>query len=162
MIYLPTTKTKIELSNNDLCLKYSDNAKKLKEILSTLTVSYKFVGIDKYFDSDKEDRPIIRVYLERDKKEVTFKFGMSIVDLEILKNPTKGKGIRKLREGLLYSVLTCVKNEYACPATFEEFCFEFGYDEDSRSAERTFFALMEQSKKLKTVISESEIDCFPN
>lgn len=63
---------------------------------------------------------------------------------------------------MLYSILCCIHMDYYTPDTFEEFCSEFGYDEDSRKAEKTYLSCLKQSKKLKTVFSEDCIDYLPS
>jgi hypothetical protein len=64
--------------------------------------------------------------------------------------------------GILYSVLCSIRSDFYIPDTFDEFCADFGYDTDSRQAEKTFNACIVQSKKLKTLFSESDIDCMPS
>lgn len=41
-----------------------------------------------------------------------------------------------------YDVLTCLTK--TDPGTFEEFCSEFGYDTDSRKAEKTYKACVKE------------------
>jgi hypothetical protein len=55
-----------------------------------------------------------------------------------------------------YSVLACCSSEFNCPDSFEEFCSEFGYDADSRKAEKTFNACQKQSAKLKKIFDTVE------
>lgn len=46
-------------------------------------------------------------------------------------------------------VLECLKPDITIGVSFHEFCSEFGYDEDSRRAEKTYNNTLEQTKKLK-------------
>lgn len=64
------------------------------------------------------------------------------------------KGVVDLRS---YDALTCCSSELYCPDTFRDFCSEFGYDEDSRTAEKTFRALKKFSDKLKKFFDSEEI-----
>lgn len=54
-----------------------------------------------------------------------------------------------------YDILTCItKND---PETFEDFCSNFGYDEDSRTAERTYHAVVAEWAGVSKLWSEEEI-----
>ena len=56
-----------------------------------------------------------------------------------------------------YSVLACCSSEYHCPETFEEFCNEFGYNEDSIKDKKTFDACKKQSAKLKKIFNTKKM-----
>ena len=43
-------------------------------------------------------------------------------------------------------------------ASFETWCSEYGYDTDSRSAERTFKACVESSRKLRQLVGDEAYD----
>jgi hypothetical protein len=54
-----------------------------------------------------------------------------------------------------YDVLACLtKND---PGKFEDFCGDYGYEEDSRKAEQTYKAVVKEWKKVEKFFSESEI-----
>ena len=172
MLSLPETKT--VLKENSKVYQYSEDSAGLKKLLAgddPLIVSYKIIGVDKYFPGDKEERPILRVWLKRGKTEINFRFGMSIKDREILERKYGDdrpghindfmKAKKEVIEGILYSILSCVSSDYFCPATLSEFCSEFGYDEDSRTAEKTFNVALKQSIELKRVLTEEEVGCLP-
>lgn len=55
-----------------------------------------------------------------------------------------------------YDVLTCLTKYDA--GTFENFCGDFGYDTDSRSAERTYKAVVIEWENVSKLFSESEIE----
>lgn len=51
-------------------------------------------------------------------------------------------------------VLNClVSDAGSADYSFEDFCAELGYDEDSRKAERTYNAVVKQTAKLKTFLN---------
>jgi hypothetical protein len=75
-----------------------------------------------YWDDDKECRYVFKMRLIRNRKSYTFTFGQSLFAGS--KTPT------------MYDVLSCLQ-KYDC-GTFEDFCREYGYDTDSRRAERTY------------------------
>jgi hypothetical protein len=62
------------------------------------------------------------------------------------------------RKPSAYSVLACISGDAYCPDTFEMFCSEYGYDEDSRKAEAIFKRALEFSRKLNDFFSEEEIE----
>jgi len=90
-------------------------AKKYGVKLSILRMSH-----GKHFADDKYERYIFKCRLSRGRKSYTFHFGQSIA-----------KGAT---EPTMYEVLSCLTKDD--PGTFVNFCNEFGYDYDSRSAER--------------------------
>ncbi len=55
-----------------------------------------------------------------------------------------------------YSVLACL-TKYD-PESFEDFCSEFGYDEDSRNAERTYNAVVEEWQNVCMIWTDDEIE----
>lgn len=86
------------------------------------------------------------VTLKQGKKKVSFDFFDSSNNYQ--------KGVTTLDA---YSVLTCCSSEINCPDTFEDFCSEFGYDQDSRKAEKTFRALKKFSDKLNKFFDTEEM-----
>ena len=55
-----------------------------------------------------------------------------------------------------YDVLACL--EKYDPGTFENFCSEFGYDEDSRTAERIYIAVIKEYKDLTRIFTKEQIE----
>ena len=55
-----------------------------------------------------------------------------------------------------YDVLACL--EKYDPGTFENFCLEFGYDEDSKTAERIYIAVIKQYKDLTKIFTEEQME----
>jgi hypothetical protein len=157
---------RLTLQEYDTCFMYSENPEALKKLLSEIVVSVKVVGKTLYFADDKEERLTLQIYIIREKAEISFRFGLSLNDTEAFFGaPGKPSEIAKKRQEvknkLLYSLLSCIGSDYYIPDTFEEFCDEFGYDTDSRKAEKIFKGALEQSKMLHTIFKEEEIDCLP-
>jgi hypothetical protein len=75
---------------------------------------------------------------------ISFDFWGSINDREKKKQPTA------------YDVLACISSDVNCPETFEDFCSEYGYDEDSRKAFAQFETCAEFGKKLRAFFTEDE------
>lgn len=87
-----------------------------------------------------------RVTLSRNGKRITFSFWNSLNDS------------REGKELDAYSVLSCCSSDLNCPETFEDFCAEYGYDQDSRKAETTFKACLKQSERLHRLFDGEEIE----
>ena len=77
---------------------------------------------------EKQSRYVFKCRLSRGRKQYTFEFGQSLYNGS--KEPT------------MYDVLPCL--EKSDVGTFEDFCDEFGYDTDSRRAERTYNAVRKE------------------
>lgn len=56
-----------------------------------------------------------------------------------------------------YDVLASLSIEARAPDTFEDFCSDFGYDEDSRKAHDTFKLCNKLAKRLRAFFSEDEL-----
>lgn len=107
------------------------------------TLSIEFLKHDKYFDEDKDTRDIYSCTLKRGKKSYTTKFGQSIL------------GSIKGEKPTAYAFLCCLqKND---TGSFENFCGDFGYDTDSRKAEKTYNEVQKQYEALAKMYSEEEL-----
>jgi len=106
-----------------------------------------FAGYRKHFVDDKEKRNTYECTFKKREypiKTMSVMFGQSIVNTEKKKAPTA------------YDVITClVKNN---PGSFEDFCSEFGYDTDSRKAEKTYHAAYEEWMDVKSFFNRTEIE----
>ena len=94
-----------------------------------------------YFDRDEKEkvkRYIFRCRLTRGGKSYSFKFGQSIND--------------GCKEPTIYDVLSCMQKSDV--GTFENFCDEFGYDTDSRRAERVYKAVRVEWKAMERLFGD--------
>lgn len=55
-----------------------------------------------------------------------------------------------------YDVLACLEKYDV--GTFEDFCSELGYDEDSRTAERIYIAVIKEYKDLTRIFTEEQME----
>lgn len=55
-----------------------------------------------------------------------------------------------------YDVLACLTKYDS--GTFENFCSEFGYEEDSRNAEKIYFAVCKEYENIQRLYNENEMD----
>lgn len=85
-----------------------------------------------------------KVTLSRDGKEVSFDFWGSINDRKNGVDPSE------------YDVLACISCDVNCPESFEDFCAEYGYDEDSRKAFATFERCAEFARQLRDFFTKDE------
>lgn len=92
----------------------------------------------KHFSDDKQSRHRFKIKLTRNRKSYTFWFGQSIA---------AGN-----QEPAMYDVLTCL-TKYD-PYTFEDFCGDYGYDEDSRTAERIYKAVCKEWRAVERLFSD--------
>jgi len=63
-------------------------------------------------------------------------------------------------EPTAYSVLACISNDAYCPDKFEDFCSEYGYEEDSRTAEKLFNRCSEFSDQINNFFTAEEIEAL--
>ena len=130
---------------------------------------------------EKEKRNWYDVTIVTPKGEMKFVFWDSIHNTEMsmitLKEYTEKK-LKKLSSNMSYSEMTRAKrqleklkenakpNEYdvlSClqkydVGTFEDFCSEFGYNEDSRTAKRIYFAVQRDYKNLLRIFNEDQME----
>jgi hypothetical protein len=109
----------------------------------------KYLKHDKYFPSDDEARDIYRFTLTKDGKTYSGKFGQSISNSDYGNTPPRP-----------YDVLSSLGSDVGHGdnvVTFEEFCDEYGYDEDSRKAHKVFKAVEKEKSGLRKLYSQDEL-----
>lgn len=97
-----------------------------------------------YFGEKDHERHIFNISLKRGRKVFNFTFGQSVAE--------------DTKEPKPYDIFTCF-TKYD-PGTFEDFCSEFGYDEDSRTAERTYKAVCKEFKELSRLYTSQELEAM--
>jgi hypothetical protein len=96
------------------------------------------VNYGKYFADDKQSRHIFNITLKRNRKQYTFNFGQSIAAGS--KEPT------------MYDILTCLEKYESID--FTDFCGNYGYDEDSRKAYKTYLAVKKEYNAVNRLFSD--------
>jgi hypothetical protein len=150
---------------------YKTEAKKFIEETGT-TFKAEFLRHGLYFPGDKESRDIYKITLTRGSRGYSFNFGQSInasgkfifwgpKGKELLqKKPSKAgydcKRNKSYSEPGPYDVLAGMQ-KYD-PGSFENFCGDFGYNTDSREAEKTYKAVVEEYQNLKMLYNEQELE----
>jgi len=115
----------------------------LRDTDSTLEIAFDHTG--KYWPDDKDERDVYRVTLTRQGHSYTFTFGQSLMH--------SGK-LEDRQQPSAYDILACLEGH--SPGVFEDFCCEYGYSTDSRKAEATWKACVEQYLELEAMYSEDE------
>ena len=142
-----------------------------------------FVEHGKHFDDDKESRDIYDITLSRGERSFSFRFGQSIRHsgrwiMDITADGYhKGQGLTDddykvarrhfftwgkvtsrntdFEEPTPYSVLAGLTNYD--PGNLENFCGDFGYDTDSRKAEKVYKAVVNEYRQLCMLYSDEEM-----
>jgi len=164
---------------------YDTQAEKFLEETKTQLI-IQFLKWDYYFEEDTDKRDIYSVTMIRGDRRFTFNFGQSIVhsgeyilfpsqERVHLKKSTYGshqsikqiKGFGMLNNGnskknkdfkipSAYDILACLQKYDV--GSFETFCADFGYETDSRKAERVYKAVLNEWNNVKMLYSDSEIE----
>lgn len=120
---------------------YNKGAYKIAEALG-LSMRVKHHLFGRHFDGDTQNRHIFKVTLKKDGKQYTFKFGQSIAEGS--------------NEPTFYDVLACL-TKYD-PESFEDFCGNYGYDNDSRKAYKTYKAVVKEWENMQRLFNSEELE----
>jgi len=113
---------------------------------SGVKMSVSYFGYGPHFAGDTDSRHRYRVTFSRNGKRMQVIFGQSI---------SAGA-----TEPSAYDVISCVQKYDV--GTFEDFCHEFGYEEDSRKAERIYRAVLKECEGIARVFPQDDdsVDAF--
>lgn len=130
-------------------------------------ISTKFICYDKHFSDDDQPRDIYEVTIEREgRKPFTFRFGQSImfssgyVEKCAQQRLDRGEPARKvaaykksaIKHPSSYDILSALTK--SDPETFDDFCANFGYSNDSRKAERIYFAAQKEWREVNRIFGD--------
>ena len=93
------------------------------------------------WDDNDTTRDIWRLSLTQGSKRYSVRFGQSIASCGEEPRP--------------YDLLTCITK--CDPGTLSDFCGEFGYDTNSRRAEKTYKAVLKDWERVEAFFSAEEI-----
>jgi hypothetical protein len=118
------------------------------DLLKSMNVKFnaKFIKYGYHFNDDKQCRDIYKVSFRRGKNSFSLTFGQSI-------NESTGNGGNAPTS---YDVVSCLQKYDA--GSFQNFCGDFGYDEDSRSAEKIYKAVCKEFEKVSNFFTDEEIE----
>jgi len=117
--------------------------------------SAEFLRYDYHFEGDEDKRDIYRITLERNGEKWQFEFGQSLAKSIVIN--VKGDEMKYKQESpSLYDVLSCIeKNDVG---TFENFCSEFGYNDQPLSAypkvKKAWKAVKKEFKAVERLFSD--------
>ena len=119
--------------------------KQAEDFLKETNTEFKaeFLKNGKHFETDTETRDIYLITLKRGERIYKFNFGQSL-----------NYSDRKIKPSA-YDVLACLTSLEV--GEFKDFCDNFGYDTDSRKAEKTYKAVLEEWNNIKILFSDEEI-----
>lgn len=127
----------------------------LNVTLTKLDVKKDFVEWDKTFK-----HAIFTMMLKKDNEIYIFEFTQSVVNSGRDKT---GRNVNSIDCELhravtptLYDVLACLQNYDV--GSFEDFCSDFGYDEDSRTAEKTYKAVLKEWEAMERLFTSEELE----
>lgn len=152
----------------------------LKKANATMNIEFVGLAVNKDW-KEREKRNLYEITLSTPRGSMVFDFWDSIHNTEIiqmnleaytekrykrrfdsLNYPEKIKAQKELKKKkaaatpTAYDVLACM-TKYD-PGTFENFCSDFGYDEDSRTAEKIYFAVQKEYAQLAKIFTPEQLE----
>lgn len=152
----------------------------LKKAKATCTIEFGGCIINRDWE-EKEYRNFYNVTISSPRGSMSFVFWDSIHNTEISKmthseyakkrfkcqydylaSTDKAKARKELKEKKAaakpteYDILVCLNKHD--PGNFEEFCCEFGYDEDSKTADRIYIAVIKEYKQLERIFTTEQME----
>jgi hypothetical protein len=163
---------------------YDLQAEKFLE-LTGLRIEKHYLYHGPYFEDDKDNRAVFEiVFIRAGRAPWTFKFGNSVSESWSLYRDFKKLSARdplwqsKLVVGWLkanggqdgfglrlstctaspsdYSILACI-TKYD-PGTFADFCADYGYEVDSRKAEKVYFSVQDEWSNVRQLFTNEELE----
>ena len=162
---------------------YTEQAEKfLQDANATMKIEFQGRAINTAW-KEKEPRNLYAVTITTPRGSYTFDFWDSLHNTETTqmtveqyarkrfrmpyedmtyseKNKARAELARKQKEArpTCYDVIACLTTYD--PGTFEDFCAEYGYDEDSRTAERIYIAVQKDFANLKRIFDPEQLEAM--
>lgn len=136
----------------------------LQKTHAKMKIEYVGLAVNKEW-KEKEKRCLYEITLTSPRGSMTFDFWDSIRNTEIRTmafdayNVQANKELAAKKKAAVpsaYDVLACLQ-KYD-PGTFEDFCSDCGYDEDSRAAERIYFAVQKEYTQLARLFTPEQME----
>ena len=108
-----------------------------------------------YYTMGKQKVNIDRKYLLKENKANLIHHFRMELNSQFMNNG-KSDTIHYPVAPTVYDVLACLTK--SDPGTFENFCSEYGYDEDSRKAEKIYNAVLDEWKNVCALFTDGEIE----
>jgi len=139
----------IEIEANKLKQSFEEQAKNYNDAVNKKFAKEYARSAGLYVTVSKENGMFIQCIQNAAKRKLK--------ELEENKVLSKDKQLQdKPKEPSLYDVLSCLEKYEV--GTFEDFCDNFGYDQDSRQAERTYKGVVKEYEGMASLFSEKELE----
>lgn len=136
----------------------------LQKTHAEMKIEYVGLAVNKEW-KEKEKRCLYQITLTSPRGSMIFDFWDSIRNTEIRTMPFDSFNAQANKElaakkkaavPSVYNVLACLQKWD--PGTFEDFCSDCGYDEDSRTAERVYFAVQKEYTQLARLFTPEQME----
>lgn len=136
----------------------------LQKTYAEMKIEYVGLAVNKEW-KEKEKRCLYEITLTSPRGSMAFNFWDSIRNTKIRTRPFDLYNVQANKElaakkkaavPSVYDVLACLQ-KYD-PGTFEDFCSNYGYDEDSRTAERIYFAVQKEYTQLARLFTPEQME----
>lgn len=136
----------------------------LQKTYSKMKIRYVGLAVNKEW-KEKDERCLYEITLTSPRGSMTFDFWDSIQNTKIRIMPFDEYNVQANKElaakkkaavPSVYDVLACLTK--CDPGTFEDFCSNYGYDEDSRTAERVYFAVQKEYTQLARLFTPEQME----
>ena len=164
-VYAGMYSTKNSISGGkNFCIKLSDTIDTNADLLQSMAEEVRDDfnrSVDehntKMKKSNKYNADLVnKMRIDEASRCVSNAIARKLKELETTEEYSKEEGREPIPTPTFYDILTCL-TKYD-PGSFENFCGDFGYDEDSRSAERTYKAVVKEYKAMARLFSEEELE----
>lgn len=136
----------------------------LQKTYSKMKIEYVGLAVNKEW-KEKEKRCLYEITLTSPRGSMTFDFWDSIRNTRIRTMPFDAYNVQANKElaakkkaavPSVYDVLACLQK--CDPGTFENFCSNYGYDEDSRTAIRVYLAVQNEYTQLTRLFTPEQME----
>lgn len=136
----------------------------LQKTYSKMKIEYVGLAVNKEW-KEKEKRCLYEITLTFPRGSMTFDFWDSIRNTRIRTMPFDAYNVQANKElaakkkaavPSVYDVLACLQK--CDPGTFENFCSDYGYDEDSRTAIRVYLAVQNEYTQLTRLFTPEQME----
>ena len=136
----------------------------LQKTYSKMKIEYVGLAVNKEW-KEKEKRCLYEITLTSPRGSMTFDFWDSIRTTRIRTMPFDAYNVQANKElaakkkaavPSVYDVLACLQK--CDPGTFENFCSDYGYDEDSRTAIRVYLAVQNEYTQLTRLFTPEQME----
>lgn len=136
----------------------------LQKTYAKMKIEYVGLAVNKEW-KEKQKRCLYEITLTSPRGSMIFDFWDSIRNTEIRTMPFDVYNVQANKElaakkkaavPSVYDVLACLQK--CDPGTFENFCSDYGYDEDSRTALRVYLAVQNEYTQLARLFTPEQME----